>query len=63
MTQHLKGELQPAFERMAKKKNGPFDFQTNSAEKEAKSLRKILFMMVCGEATGINLFIIAKNIC
>lgn len=44
MTQHLKGELQPAFEKeWRKRKNGPFDFQTNSAEKEAKSLRKILY--------------------
>lgn len=44
MTRHLKGELQPAFEREWKKrKNGPFDFQTGSAEEEKKSLNKILY--------------------
>ncbi len=44
MTRHLKGELQPAFEKeWGKRKNGPFDFQTGSAEEEKKSLNKILY--------------------
>lgn len=44
MTRHLKNELQPAFEReWGKRKNGPFDFQTGSAEEEAESLKKILY--------------------
>lgn len=44
MTNHLKYELQPAFEREWKKrKNGPFYFQTDSKEEEAKQLKAILY--------------------
>ena len=44
MTRHLKGELQPAFEKeWRKRKNGPFYFQNNSAEEEKRALMKILY--------------------
>ena len=43
VTRHLQKELQPAFEReWRKRKNGPFDFQTDSKEDEAKALKNIL---------------------
>ncbi len=45
VTRHLQKELQPAFEReWRKRKNGPFDFQTDSKEEESKSLLKILYV-------------------
>ena len=45
MTRHLQKELQPAFEKeWQKRKNGPFDFQTDSKEEEAKALKRILYV-------------------
>ena len=44
MIRHLKGELQPAFEKeWRNRKNGPFDFQKGSAEEEKKALKEILY--------------------